>query len=360
MIVVKYNIQTCVSICIILSTLSYDTIFAQLPRKLHCLDQTSTECYIVNTFLSKNNSNFRPVSANPMNVVALKFESSVIPRISREICNAFPNLRTFNAEKSMVEEVDEDSFAECVNLDFIDFGQNKISRLGKNTFNRNTALQTLSLHDNNLATLDVDLFQSLPHLRRLVLSMNDLSEVPVVLFRDLANLGELTLHHNRLTDLGAEQLVKYCPKLSMIHVRDNDFRCERLGVILNVLTKANVNFWDYADKLRPRNYTVEFINRMECLNDVQFDMEMQIRKNLTRTIFEMEKELNVLKEEVAEVKKEEKGSNHIFGILIGCAVLVVIGAAIGYFVARRRRIQVSPMERLNDRMDIIGTDFSHN
>lgn len=254
---------------VITSTLNYEPILAEeVPRKIYCSDQSNMKCEIVNTILPKNNANFQLVSENPMNVVILNFEfaSSVIPRFGKEICNAFPNLRRINAMHSMIEELDEDSLVNCVNLELIDFGHNKISHLSKNTFNRNVELHTISLHDNKLAVLDVDLFKDLSHMRRLVLSLNDVEEVPVALFRDLKNLAELTLHHNFLIDLDAEQLVKYCPKLSMIHLRDNYFGCERLRTIINVLTKANVRFWTYADKLRSRNYTLEFVDQMECLN----------------------------------------------------------------------------------------------
>lgn len=350
-----------VQVILILNILDYNLTYGLSPRTLHCIDQTSTECYIVNSVLHKNDSFFKPVSVDPMNVMTLKFESSAIPHITSEICKAFPNLRSINAMKSMIEVVDEDAFHECTNLDFIDFGHNKIQKLEKDTFNKNTKLRTISLHNNNLESLDNDLFMNLPNLKRLVLSLNDLTEVPVIIFRDLVNLRELTLHHNRLTDLDAEQLVKYCPNLAMIHLRDNDFRCERLQKILNVFNEAKVSFWDYADKLRPRNYTVEFIDRMECLNDVQYDMEMQIRKNFSRTIFDIEKELNQLKIDVSEVRKEEEDSSHNILYLAGLATFLVFGVIVGYIIAKRkRRNRESPMERLNERMGIVGTDFSHS
>ncbi|XP_063700755.1 toll-like receptor Tollo [Culicoides brevitarsis] len=343
----------CASIYLFLLLVSVKS--ALTARNINCLDQKSTDCYIVNVYLAEKDSEYHLVSQNPQNVVSLTFESSTIPVFTKEICSAFQNLRIIYASKIGLQEIQEDAFAGCENLDHLNLSFNNITKLAKNTFNRNTKLRELNLKDNQLLELDEDIFKDLSHLTRLELSQNKFLSVPERIFRDLKSLEDLGLHSNHLLDLDSQELVKNCPNLKTIHLRDNIFMCDRLKVIIDDLTKANVSLWDFVYAPRQRNYTAEFINRTECLTHAHYQVESRDNEVLKRKIDELEEKLYVMQNRIANIPTDV----YLIIVVFTFLVLLTVGVGIGYFLAkkgrRRRRLEV-----INERMEINGVDFTSN
>lgn len=73
--------------------------------------------------------------------------------------------------------------------------------------------------------------------------------------------------------MDVEALLEYTPKLQYIHLIDNNFKCNRLQKILDLLKTKNITARTSTAILRKRDYTPELIENHECLSDSQYESE---------------------------------------------------------------------------------------
>lgn len=176
-----------------------------------CEMKSVFRCHFHNLMLTRDDYKIEPVADNPSAVKVIKLFGIVPVLSSSEICEAFPNLEFFFAQRLSMEEIKEGAFQGCKNVCY------------------------LSLHNNNLMQLDGNVFKG------------------------LSNLKELRLYSNHLFDLGVENLLQHTPILSKIGLNDNNFKCSRITEILNLLKAKNIEAVEGTAELRKRDYTPKFL-----------------------------------------------------------------------------------------------------
>lgn len=189
-----------------------------------------------------------------------------------KICEALPNLERFFAEKVSLEEIEENSFQRCSNLKYLSLDDNKFIKLERNAFQGLSKLETLFIKNGNIIVIDLDLTH-LEQLSVLGLRQLNITILPAEVLREQNHLKELYLYSNNLFDLDIERVLTYLPNLQIIHLADNNFKCNRLMEILDLLNNKNIRAWTTVDQLRKRNYTPNKIGEIHCLTDQQWELE---------------------------------------------------------------------------------------
>lgn len=189
---------------------------------------------------------FLPFIACLSNTVTIPENTTIL---TNQFCAENENITIYYANRKGVEEVNVDAFSNCEKLREIFLQENSIKSLDAETFSGNTEIEAIYLDHNKLSTVEEGLFDNLTSLKRLTLASNHLSDFPSGLVHNLGRLEELYLHNNALNDLDETQLLQYLPNLREISLRNNNFNCERLEIILKNLRERNVTL-----NLLPRNF----------------------------------------------------------------------------------------------------------
>ncbi|KAG5666389.1 hypothetical protein PVAND_014418 [Polypedilum vanderplanki] len=218
-------------------------------------------------------------NADVVSVTALYQNTRIIPSI---LCQSFPNLRSMLFMMSNLEDLMEESFTNCANLEIlyfhnnringipdftfrsnanlrqIDVGMNWIENLNENSFtgsrlinididaNRltsfnqnwftsiNSTLQTIDIVGNRISSLESNGFSNLRGLTILLLGNNPITVIPGNTFSELSNLQLLTLDHLQLTALNTEWF-SGLSSLTNLYIQNNLLR-ELPANIFNSLT----------------------------------------------------------------------------------------------------------------------------
>lgn len=125
-------------------------------------------------------------------------KSTLIPA---GLCNRFKDLVLFSMTEIGLEEITENSFKNCQNLEFVILNKNNIKKIAKKSFANQTKLKFLWLDNNELTALEPDLFANLSSIVTLFLSKNQLQILPDGIFSPLINLQRLYLDRNEFTTL---------------------------------------------------------------------------------------------------------------------------------------------------------------
>jgi len=230
-----------------------------------------TFCVLNNIDLAPGQLRFKAHSNDPLKVeVVLIGEPSNLSVFTSDICDTFPNVQRIRTHKLELTEIDEDALKNCHHLKDFEIYAGKLQTIKTNTFNHVKTLDYIGLQNLQLkGDFHGDLFKGLDKLTILDVSKTNINSLSVDLFRDLKNLESLYFFSNNIKDLDIEQLLKYTPNLKHINLRDNDFNCERLKVILSVLKEANVDT-NYANMYPeiPKDRTVvpAKVEDIECFN----------------------------------------------------------------------------------------------
>lgn len=230
---------------------------------------SGTTCTFNNVILNTTHYEWLPASDNPTIVTEVKFIDSEIPIFVSGLCDLFPNLRRLDLTRLNVENIKEDAFHACLELEFLVLSSNNIEQFHPNTFSYNKKLATLRLAYNRITELHDDLFLNLENLIALEMEVNNLTEFSAKLLRNNRNLVALLLQTNDLSDIDAETIVKDHPKLEAFTVTDNEIHCTRYVQITNMLRSKGIQV-PGGYRLKERYYpTVEvFENYQICIPDI--------------------------------------------------------------------------------------------
>ncbi|KAL7051773.1 hypothetical protein ACKWTF_004613 [Chironomus riparius] len=121
-----------------------------------------------------------------------------IPEI---ICSQFPHVTYIDYSYLDLQEISENAFRGCRNLDWLRLYNNRISQFPENLFFYNRHLRYLDLEGNALTTLPENIFVSQLALETLDLSRNPITTFPNGVFRNLFNLRDLYLRAANLPTL---------------------------------------------------------------------------------------------------------------------------------------------------------------
>ncbi|XP_070495302.1 protein artichoke-like [Chironomus tepperi] len=126
---------------------------------------------------------------------------SVSRNVPQIICSQFPHVTYIDLSSSQIEDVDENSFRGCRNLDWLRLYNNRIARLPENLFVHNRHLKELDLQRNLLTTLPENLLANQVALEALFLDFNPITTFPSGVFRSLWNLKTLILYRTQLNTI---------------------------------------------------------------------------------------------------------------------------------------------------------------
>lgn len=141
-------------------------------------------------------------------------------------CQTFKNLKAVNLNKLKLKSIDENSFWNCRNLEYLviannpfpkntgnilDYTQNlvdhkqaakiQLTSLPENLLANQKELRSLELHSNLLMELPAGIFRNLKKLQRLELEDNQIQVINPVWFENLESLTYLNLANNLITEI---------------------------------------------------------------------------------------------------------------------------------------------------------------
>ncbi|XP_070492484.1 protein artichoke-like [Chironomus tepperi] len=124
---------------------------------------------------------------------------SISRNVPRVICSQFPHATFIDLSYLEIEDVDENAFRGCKNLDWLRLYNNRIARLPDNVFMYNRHLTYIDLERNLLTTLPENTFANQLALEALDLNNNPIANLPTGIFRNLWNLEFLYLRNTGIS-----------------------------------------------------------------------------------------------------------------------------------------------------------------
>lgn len=237
-------------------------------------------CTFDNIFLNTTHYEWQPASDNPNAVWYIQFRRSSIPVITKELCEFFPNLRYLYLEKLNIEEVKQDAFDACLELNFLALTNNKIKSFHPYTFKNVQKLFELEIDNNHISKLPNGLFSNASSLAYLLIEENNLTEFSPEIVRNAENLDGLYLRSNDLSDIDVEKIVADLPGLKKFYLDDNEISCTRTVEIYNKFRSQNILFGPgYNLKTRYYPQTLLF-GGLKCNPDISWMASNYRKQNM--------------------------------------------------------------------------------
>lgn len=233
-------------------------------RKLAC-----GWCNFHNVSILDRNQKVKLTSdSDPSDITKVQFINSTINIFTGHICKSFPYLTALKVEKSQLREIAPESFRHCYELKLVSFWMNNLTRLDRHSLQHNQKLQGISFQSNQIVFVHREAFNHLYDLQWLNLNDNHLMKFEIDGMVLLNKLRTIDLSRNYLRDLLAERLVDNLPALKALSIDDNDFKCQRLQLILDYLKSKDVTIstWVRAKK-KSRKIEALTIDGIECYED---------------------------------------------------------------------------------------------
>ncbi|XP_070492487.1 leucine-rich repeat-containing protein 15-like [Chironomus tepperi] len=124
--------------------------------------------------------------------------TSSTPNVPEIICQQFPHVTYIDMSFLQLQEVGENTFRGCRNLDWLRLYYNRIPSLPENLFIHNRHLTYIDLDSNLFTTFPENLFANQLALQALDLNNNPLTNLPTGIFRNLWSLQTLFLRAGSL------------------------------------------------------------------------------------------------------------------------------------------------------------------
>lgn len=168
-----------------------------------------------------------------------------LPLLTNDICDAFPYIKIFVANRSKISTIAKNAFMNCRDLLVVDLNQNELTELDSGLFAGNKELSTLILYDNKMSVLDPGIFACTPQLKSLVVAKNFLTEFPVDRIGGLTEVTSVNVQENLLEDLDDETMIERFPKLEQVSLCPNDeIPRDRLMEIIENYSSRGINVND--------------------------------------------------------------------------------------------------------------------
>lgn len=119
-------------------------------------------------------------------------------------------------------------------------GNNNLSHVSSTTFNNLRHLEILYLHNTNLPTIKVNMFENQRKLKLLHIGYNNIGMIDLRFLAALKKLETLYIDGNALTDLNTADINVHLPALQKIELRENEWKCDKLKIIMNYLKAYNI------------------------------------------------------------------------------------------------------------------------
>lgn len=249
-----------------------------------------TFCTIQDLQLTKKHFRFDINARNETAIENLYIYGNV-PVLSSEnigkICEKFPNLIEIIFHNCQIEEIRENTFEKCTQLQTLLLDGNNFVHLDKNSFKGLRELRKLLLSGGNIPNVDLDI-SDLKHLESLMLTQLDISWFSPEILREQKNLTKVSFRANDFFDLEVEKIVEYTPNLMFFFLNENKFKCSRLSKILEFLKEKNVSV---QHPFKKRVKTPDHVDQIECLDDELWVSEVTAEKEQLELELEKVKKL---------------------------------------------------------------------
>lgn len=272
----KLNIFLSALLALLIGLIQVEAANESLPQ-LNCVINNEGWCVFSDVQLGKDQRRYQLSSSIPnANVEKITFERSTIPVISRDICDAFPNVEILYLVGQNIEEVAVDALEGCLKLWHFQLMQNKIKDLPLDVFKPVPNLRMLFLEERELKIARPEWFTSLSKLEGLYISNTLVDYLPLDALKNNTNLMNLYIYTNNLIDLDEKLLLAQFPKLKEFYYNGNVVSCRRVGEINTALRGAGVTvstqtFYDGKDRSA---YIMSKVDGIDCVDDASWAKKM--------------------------------------------------------------------------------------
>jgi len=179
-----------------------------------CFSRDSGTCKFNGLSLTEINPYFHPESDVPAESVEAIHLTGRMHTLTSDICDKFPNLRSFNAYNIYLKQIHADAFSNCKKLEYLRLYNNNLTSIPENLLETNTMLKNLRLDFNQLGSIDENIFKNLFSLKSLALDHNKLINFPLSDMPILNTVTELWLNENNLKHISAADIRRKFPNVS--------------------------------------------------------------------------------------------------------------------------------------------------
>jgi len=172
-----------------------------------------------NNFTAINGTHMRGMTNEDVRSV-IRVSNSNSTNVPSIICDTFQNASIIELGSTSVKSIDENSFRNCIQLEFLHLFINTISEIEENSFLQNSKLINLSFQINQIKELPANIFKSLINLNQFTVSTNQISNLSPKLFEPLQKLTNLLLDSNNLTIIHSDSF-GVLPLLKQVHLQNN-------------------------------------------------------------------------------------------------------------------------------------------
>lgn len=247
--------------------------------------------------------------------------TSKLEILTRDFCDALPNIEFFNPISLGIKIVDDDALEKCEYLQILDLGL----VLPDTLFLNNKALRELGLTANQFTQIDIHLFANNP-LEKLYLGGNlisDFNEMPIA-----PELTNLFLEGNKLSDLDVRQLLQNFRNLREFSISRNYFSCDRENEIRDQL----------------------LANRIDCYITDRCLLKQDSSTTSIQDDTTTKESDDDIKKRITDLQEQHQVSNLVIIIIAVILVLLIVGVGVGWIVRRSRAQpvvqQVAPVEEI--------------
>ncbi|CRL03593.1 CLUMA_CG016779, isoform A [Clunio marinus] len=189
--------------------------------------------------------NAKSISVKGIQIIIIS--DSFMSHLQSNIFETLPNLKHFEATNSNIRQIDEGTFLNAKNLEFVLLKRNHIKFLFPNIFKGAENLQTIKLESNGIEMMSANTFKGLTELKNLHLRNNFIKEIPKDIFNDLKSLEILDLAENLLRHIDGKAL-------------QFNINLEKIGIASNPLMSIGEELLDKCVNLK-----VIYFGKTSCI-----------------------------------------------------------------------------------------------
>lgn len=184
-------------------------------------------CTFRNLLLNETQQHFTPVAAvgAPDEVKSVDIggkRGSSMKILTSDICDAFPNVQWYDAYWLGLEDIREDAFVGCSDLEKLRLYDNKLTSLSADLFKNNPKLRYLDVDMNRFKELNVNVFSNTPMIEHLNFNDNQIKKFEANELPLLEKLKMLRLANNLISDIDEEKIAEKCPALKEFIICPNE------------------------------------------------------------------------------------------------------------------------------------------
>lgn len=312
--------------------------------------------------------------ANRDIINTVTFKSSRIEILTRDYCEALPNIEFFHPSSLGLKSVDEDALKKCKFLQRLDLSFNLLTVLSDTLFLNNEALSELSLNYNQFTQIYINLFANNP-LEKLYMGGNlisDFNEMPIA-----PELTEVSLVKNQLSDLNVGRVVDNFPKLQLIYIFYNRISCERekeihkqflsnridCRITQKCLVAQDLTRTTTTITPRRQGSTTRLMKRNTTVTVPKQTRPTKAASVPQTTAIATKESDDDIKKRITDLQEQHQVTNLVIIIIATILVLLIVGLGVGWIVRRSRTspvvplAPVAPVEEIKlEEMDYINGD----